>query len=168
MKKSILFIIICFVFLCGMLGLLYFMKDIDKQTEETTVELSVTISSIIISKTGNDSSIKIITDEYDNDFYLQPNITKYLKNDEINTLKSGDIIEIRIKKEDIELLNNEKFVYLISLKFGEKGLISLSEYNNYINISARPARTSCVILALFFSLLIIRNIRKIIKGRYGY
>lgn len=164
MKKRIFAIVICFVFFFGMVGLLCLMNSLDKQTEETTVELSITISAITVSETEKKTNIKIITEEYENDFYLQPNITKYLDDIEISTLKKGDKIEIRLRKEDVELLNKAKFIYLLSVTIGEKDLISLEEYNDYMNISAKPARISCVILALVFFVFMVGNIKNLIKG----
>lgn len=151
-RSNIKFIIliISIVFFIGTIGLITFMYQIDKQTEDTTTYYSATITTTRIINTGENVSAEIYTKEYSTSLYITTTISKNIDMNDIRELKKGQKIFFRIENIKSAQMNKVDFIDIVSLNTDAKDIFSLDEYNRYMNSFAYPTRIAGVVLALLF------------------
>lgn len=157
-KHKLLLIITMFVFII-MIGLLISMYQIDSQTPSNTTEYIATVSKLKIVETGKDSYIDVYTDENKYYLYVLPHVCKHINIESLN-INEGDKIIYRVENNKLKQLDKVEFVNIVSLQTEKKEIFSLSDYNTYTNIIAKPPRIVACILAVTCLLNIILIISK--------
>lgn len=152
-KIQTVILIVVIVFFVGTMGTLFFMSQIDKQSEETTTLYPATIAFVQVTETGENIHIEILTKEYSSALYISNTIGKNVNVEDIRQLKSGQKIWFRIENIKSDQINHADFIDIVSLKTETADIFSLENYNQWIADSAYPARRSAVILAGLFLLI---------------
>ena len=164
-KLKYIIMIASFMLFIGMISLLVFMGDIDRQTDETSTTYTATVTGVEITNTGKDDIVEIFTKEYDNTLHISTNISDNINLNDIKDLEHGQIIWFRIENTMAQNLNKAAFVDIISLKTDEKIIFSLDEYNQYMRISAYPARIAGIVFSLLFLSISVFCFYKIKRNR---
>lgn len=164
-KKNLIIFIVCLVFLIAMIGLLITINQVDKKTETNTFESFATVSKVETINTGKNIYVEIFTNEYDNSFHITPSISKHLNMDDINGLQGGDEIVFRIENDDKVQINKVRFIEAVSLKTSKGDIFTLSDYNAYMSIAAKPARIVVTVLVFVLFLVLLYNVIALIKTR---
>ncbi len=160
---KIVILVISILFFIGMIGLMIFMSQIDKQTEDTTTYYAATVTEIWINRIENSIYAEIHTKEYDSALQISTNITKNINMNDVKDLKNGQKIFFRIENIKSDQMNKVDFINIVSLKTETKDIFSLEDYNRYISNSAYPARiasVAVVLLFLFISLFCFFSIKR--------
>ena len=149
MRKVLLIILVCSVFFFLVtIGIFISMFQIDKQTEDITIEYSATVRRIHINNSVKNKWVQIETEEYDSSLYISVNISKNINMNKIIALKEGEKIFFRIENIKVKQMNFVDFVDIVSLKTETDDIFTLNDYNYFMRISARPARIANIIVAL--------------------
>ena len=149
MRKVLLIILVCSVFFFLVtIGIFISMFQIDKQTEDITIEYSATVRRIHINNSVKNKWVQIETEEYDSSLYISVNISKNIDIRKIESLKQGEKIFFRIVDTEAEQLNSVDFVDIVSLKTETNDIFTLEDYNHFMRVSARPARIADITVAL--------------------
>ncbi len=149
MRKVLLIILVCSVFFFLVtIGIFISMFQIDKQTEDITIEYSATVRRIHINNSVKNKWVQIETEEYDSSLYISVNISKNIDIRKIESLKQGEKIFFRIVDTKAEQLNSVDFVDTVSLKTETNDIFTLEDYNHFMRVSARPARIADITVAL--------------------
>lgn len=149
MRKVLLIILVCSVFFFLVtIGIFISMFQIDKQTEDITIEYSATVRRIHINNSVKNKWVQIETEEYDSSLYISVNISKNIDIRKIESLKQGEKIFFRIVDTKAEQLNSVDFVDIVSLKTETNDIFTLEDYNHFMRVSARLARIANIIVAL--------------------
>ena len=162
--KIIIAIISLWLFV-GTIAVVISMHGIDKQTENTTTSYTATVSGVEITNTGEGKFAEIDVKEYRNHLAITTNISKHINIDDVQNLKNGQIIYFQIENVKVQHLNNSAFVDITSLKTDEKVIFSLDEYNQYMRISAYPARIAGIVFSLLFLSISVFCFYKIKRNR---
>ena len=149
MRKVLLIILVCSVFFFLVtIGIFISMFQIDKKTEDITIEYSATVRRIHINNSVKNKWVQIETEEYDSSLYISVNISKNIDIRKIESLKQGEKIFFRIVDTKAEQLNSVDFVDTVSLKTETNDIFTLEDYNHFMRVSARPARIADITVAL--------------------
>ncbi len=138
------------------------MHKIDKLTEKETKEFIATITDIKITNTGKNFSAEIYTKEYDSFLYVSNSVCNRIGIDTINALKAEERIFFRVENINSTQINKVDFINVVSLRTDKKSIFTLEEYNEFMHISAKPARIASVVVlgvcfVLFLKFLTKRN-----------
>ena len=147
---KIVILVISILFFIGAIGLMVFMSQIDKQTEDTTTHYTATVTETWINSIGNSIYAEIHTKEYTNALQISTNISKNINMNDVKDLKSGQKIFFRIENIKSDQMNQVDFINIVSLKTETKDIFSLEDYNRYICNAVYPARIASVALVLLF------------------
>lgn len=141
----------------GTVGILFCMRNIDKQTEDTTTLYSATVETIKITDTGKHIYTEIHTKEYHAVLMISTNTTQNIDLNDIRNLQNGQRIYFRIENSKIGQMtnaadqsNNVNLINIISLETETKCIFSLEDNNKYFRIAAYPARIAGIVMALLF------------------
>ena len=165
LKIQLIIMIVSFVFFIGMIGLLILMRDIDRQTEETTSFYQATVTSVDIANTGSDISARIYTNEYDTYLLITTDIAPNINMDDVKDLKNGQTIFFGIEKIKAPDMNKVALIDITSLKTETKVIFSLEEYNQYMHDSLYPSRIAGAVVAALLLCLSIFCFLKIRRNR---
>ena len=149
------------------MGLTIFMSKIDQQTESSTTLYTATVNYVDVESTGKYVFTEIHINEYDTYLLITTSISKRIATDQIKALKKGQVIVFRIENIKVEQMNEVEFINIVSLKTASNNILSLDEYNNYMNSAAYPARVASIVLSLAFLLLSIFCCLRIRKQGQG-
>ena len=163
-KSQYLFMIISFIFFICMVVLLFLMRDMDRQTEKTTVFYSATVTDVAVTGTETEISARICTKEYAPYLYITNDIAKNICIEDVKNLEIGQTILFGMPKADASCMNEDLFVLITSLKTDTKTILSLEEYNNYMHESITPARITGIVAALIFLSISLHFYLKIRKS----
>lgn len=147
-KKTIIFFtFVCWFVLFVFIGLYIFLNSIDKQTTKNTTEYIATVEKVLVTNTRQNVYIEIYTQEYNTSLYISTNISKKINIKNFSFLKKGERIFFRVSNDISEDFNELEFCNIISLKTSDKEFFSLENYNEYMRLSAFPARIVCIVIS---------------------
>lgn len=149
-KFTVIILIFSILFLIGTVGIIGFMMQIDKQTENTTTCYSATVSNVQVTNTEKHLYVEIQLNEYNSNLQISTNISKNINIEDINGLKKGQKIFFRIENIKVDQINHVEFVDIVSLKTENKDIFTLDDYNKYMKQSAYPAKIAGIIVSLAF------------------
>ena len=145
-RKNIVIVFLIFL-LCGTIGLIVTMSKIDKLEERETTEFVATVTDVKTTNTGKNLSAEIYTKEYDAPLYVSNSVCNRIGVEAIDSLKVDETIFFRIEKIKKAQMNKVAFISIVSLRTDSKSIFALEEYNNFMHISAKPARMASIIVA---------------------
>lgn len=158
MKTKVFLIVLLFVISLGMMGNIFLIKNVNKQTEETTKEIKATIECINKSFQGDDICFEISVKEFDTKLYISPDVCTKINIDDIYSLQEKQEIFFRIENIWWEEFEESSFVEIVSLKTSEKNIFSLKDYNESISKDTNVAQIMGLIVAVIFFLIAICNL----------
>ncbi len=154
-KRKIFLLIFSLLFFIGTLSVHLLLFQVDKKTAQNTTEYVATVTKISINDMVSDVYAEIFTQEYDNSFFISSNIAKHINLEDLKNIQSGDKVYVRIENDQVNLFDRVEFISIVSLTAANKQIYSLTNYNDYMTIAAKPARIISIFVALVFLCLAI-------------
>lgn len=170
-KTAKIIMIIAFSLSVVFFILLISMRNIDRQTENTTTLFAATVEKTVINTATDKPHAEIHTVEYGNWFYITQNIGSNINIDDLKTLEKGEKIYFRIENKKTKDINNVIFIDIVSLKTDDKNIFTIEDYNKYMHDAAVAPRIAGIVLSLslfcvsFCCFIRIIRIKRLINNR---
>jgi len=118
------------------------------ESESTTVKFDATF---LYAETKNDSYI-IYTEEYSNKLMINDK-NVIIDLDSFNNINANSKIYFRVKKEYAEKIDDENFIFIITLESDTELYVSFESYNKILNASTKVIQI--IALSIGITLLVI-------------
>ena len=164
-KPSILIFILLLLFFIGSLMLFFQLFSLYNQTEDNTVSYTATVESVEFNQIGSNPRLLIHTQEYTNALMLHTSVEKQMDLETVSQLQKGDTITFRIEKRNAEEMNNADLMMIVSLKTDTSELLTLEQFNQYIEPATYPSKIASLVLSTTFLIGCAISLYSVKKGR---
>jgi hypothetical protein len=164
-RPSILIFILLLLFFIGSLVLFFLLFTLHNRTDENTVSYTATVESVEIKQSESNTSLLIHTQEYSNALILPKSVEIQMDLEKVSQLKNGETITFRIEKMHVEEMNNADLMMIVSLKTDSTELLTLEQYNQYIEPSTFPSKIATLVLSTILLIGCAVSLYYIKKGR---
>jgi hypothetical protein len=156
-KKLIVFVLsFSFVLFFGMLGNVIIMNTKEKSSEVNTTEFTATIKSIEIDGEGTNEYCIIFSEEYGNKLSTY-NIRKISEISDFNRLESGQTVFFRVENIWLNQFEEMTFIPIVSIRTGEKEIVSLNNYNEYMDdLRLAPTIAGIAVALIIYCVLLLK------------
>ena len=162
MMKQKLIIILMLVFLVGTICILLTIDDHSNLTEENTTLVFATVKNVQYSGHAKEKSITITAEEFNGQLIILSHIPDETLDAVYQSIHVGDTVNVRVNNSDLQNINNDTIIEIVSILKEKDIIISLADYNLYLQEAACVPRLICfVLIALLFIAILILTSREI-------
>lgn len=140
------------LFFIGSVAGLVVANTVEKLSDRNTTQFMATVKNVEIEGSGDDEYGRIHTEEY-GDKLIILNIREIIDMNDYNSLHGGQTVFFRIENIWVDLFKEMSFIHIVSLKTSEKEVVSLNNYNEYLDNQHFLITITSIVLGTFFLLV---------------